>query len=141
MIIPDVNLLIYAHNDGASEHEDALRWWEGLLNDEEEVGLPWAVVISFIRLMTRVRPLERPIAIEDAVGYVREWISRPQVSILNPGPNHLDYVERILSAVRVGGNLVPDSHIAALAMEHGAVVHTNDRDFSRFPGLSWRNPL
>ena len=80
-------------------------------------------------------------ATADAVGYVREWFRHPHVLILNPGPMHLDYVERSLFAAGVGGNLVSDSHIAAIAMEHQAEVHSNDGDFARFPGLLWRNPL
>jgi toxin-antitoxin system PIN domain toxin len=141
VIVPDVNLLIYAYDDESSEHPTARKWWDGLLNGREPVGLPWAVVIGFIRVITNPRAMRSPVATADAVGYVREWFRHPHVLLLNPGPMHLDYVERSLFAAGVGGNLVSDSHIAAIAMEHQAEVHSNDGDFARFPGLLWRNPL
>ncbi len=141
MIIPDVNMLIYAYDADASEHVMAKRWLDGLLDGPESVGLPWAVIIGFVRVLTNPSAMTKPVSTRDAVGYVREWLNFPHISILSPGPNHLDYVENNLDEAGAGGNLVSDSHIAAIAMEHGAVVHTNDRDFARFPGLLWHNPL
>ena len=141
MIIPDVNLLVYAYHDGAPQHDAARQWWEGLLNGQESVGIPWAVAMGFVRIMTRPSLLARPVTTGDAMGYVREWLNHSHVSVLNPGPMHLDHVERNLAAAGMGGNLVPDSHIAAIAMENEAEVHSNDGDFARFPGLLWRNPL
>ena len=141
MIIPDLNLLIYAYNEGARLHDPAKRWWEDLLNGAETVGVPWVVSTGFIRLMTNPRVLVRPVTPVQAVNYVREWFMLPHVTPINPGMEHLTYLQKNLATVGVGGDLVTDSHVAALAMEHQAEVHTHDTDFRCFPGLRWRNPL
>ncbi len=141
MIVPDLNLLVYAHNTGAPFHESAKRWWEGLINGQERVGVPWAVLTGFVRLMTHPRVLSSPVTAASAMDYVDEWFSFPHVTQLNPGSNHLAYFRQNLAAAGVGGNMVTDCHIAALAMEYQAELHSNDTDFSRFSGLRWRNPL
>ena len=141
MIVPDLNLLVYAYNDGAPNHEPARRWWEDLVNGTERVGVPWVVSTGFVRLMTHPSVLVRPAAATKAVDYVREWFRFPHVAPVNPGAEHLALFRRNLAAAGVGANLVTDSHIAAVAMEYQAEVHSNDTDFSRFPGLRWRNPL
>ena len=141
MIVPDLNLLVYAYNDGAPNHKSARRWWEDLVNGTERVGVPWVVSTGFVRLMTHPSVLVRPAAATKAVDYVREWFRFPHVAPVNPGAEHLDLLRRNLAAAGVGANLVTDSHIAAVAMEYQAEVHSNDTDFSRFPGLRWRNPL
>lgn len=141
MIIPDVNLLVYAHNDGSPYHDPARHWWEGLIEGEERVGIPWVISVGFVRLMTHPRVLVSPATPVQAVDYVREWFQFPHVLSINPGPDHLDHFRRNLIAVGVGANLTTDSHLAAVAMEYQAEVHSNDMDFSRFPGLRWRNPL
>ena len=141
MIIPDINLLVYAHNDGAPYHEAARDWWEGLVNGSERVGVPWIVSTGFVRLMTHPRVLVQPASPDEAVDYVREWFRFRHVMPINPGVDHLAHFRRNLAAAGVGANMVTDSHIAALAMENQAEVHSNDTDFSRFPGLRWRNPF
>ena len=141
MIIPDVNLLVYAHNDGAPHHDAARHWWEALVNGTERVGVPWAVAIGFVRLMTHPKAIVHPVTPADAVDCMRGWFQRPSVRPVNPGVEHLGLFQRSLAAAGVGANLVTDAHIAALAMEYQAEVHSNDTDFSRFPGLRWHNPL
>ena len=141
MTIPDLNLLVYAHSDGAPYHDSAKRWWEALINGSERVGVPWIVSTGFVRLMTHLSVLTHPATPDEAVGFVQEWFSFPQVIAINPGTEHLSHFRRNLIAAGVGGNLVTDAHIAAVAMEYQAEVHSNDLDFSRFPGLRWRNPL
>lgn len=141
MIVPDVNLLVYAHNDAAPHHAAARRWWEALVNGVERVGVPWTVATGFVRLMTHPRVLVHPVTPTEAVDCVRGWFQFPSVRPVNPGAEHLDIFRRSLAAAGVGANLVTDAHIAALAMEHQAEVHSNDADFGRFPGLRWRNPL
>ena len=141
MIVPDINLLVYAYNDGAAHHGTASRWWEGLVNGAERVGVPWIVSTGFVRLMTHPRALTAPISPVAAIAHVRDWFRYAHISPINPGAEHLTHVQRNLAAAGVGGNLVIDAHIAALAMEYQAEVHSNDSDFTRFPGLRWRNPL
>ncbi len=141
MIVPDVNLLVYAYNDAVQWHEPALRWWEDMVNGTERVGIPWVVTTGFMRLMTHPRLLAVPIDGAQAIDVVAEWFRFPNVVPINPGTDHLTYLRRNLAAAGVGGNLVTDCHIAALAQEYQAELHSNDADFSRFPGLRWRNPL
>lgn len=141
MIVPDVNLLVYAYNDGAQWHAAAKRWWEGLINGSERVGVPWVASTGFVRLMTHSRALTSPVTAAEAIGHVSEWFHYPHVTPINPGADHLTHVRRNLDAAGVGANLVTDAHIAALAIEYQAEVHSNDADFGRFPGLRWRNPL
>lgn len=141
MIIPDVNLLVYAYNRDAREHGVARRWWEELLSGTESVGLPWAVSCGFIRLMTHPAVLVRPLAPGTAVAHVRSWLERANVEPLEPGARHLEVLERLLGEAGVAGNLTTDAHIAALALEYQCEVHSNDSDFGRFSGLRWRNPL
>ena len=141
MIIPDLNLLVYAHSDGAPFHAPARRWWEDLINGRERVGISWIVATGFVRLMTHPSVLASPAAPAKAVDLVAEWFRFPQVVPANPGADHLSLFRRNLVVAGVGANLVTDAHIAALAMEYQAEVHSNDSDFSRFPGLRWRNPL
>ncbi len=141
MIIPDHNLLIYVHNEEAPYHSSAKDWWEDLINGVETIGMPWIVSTGFVRLMTHPRVLVRPATVTQAVNYMYEWFRYPQVMPLNPGAEYLSYFRRNPVAIGVGANLVTDAHITALAMEYEAEVHSNDTDFSRFPGLRWRNPF
>ena len=141
MIVPDVNLLVYAYNDEAQFHEPARLWWEGAVNGTERVGVPWIVSTGFVRLMTHPRVLTRPVNATQAVDYVLERFAYPHVIPINPGDEHLTYLRRNLAAAGTGANLVTGSQIATLAMEYQAELHSNDTDFSRFPGLRWRNPL
>lgn len=141
MIVPDLNLLIYAHNADAPDHARSRAWWEGLLNGDVPVAIPWVVVLGFVRLMTHRSVLVTPMQPQVAITHVRAWFARPNVEHLEPGLQHLDLLDRLLSAVGTAGNLTTDAHLAALAIEHQCELHSNDTDFARFPGLRWRNPL
>jgi len=141
MILPDINLLIYAHDSGSRRHVSAKAWWENCLSGTETVGLPWAVSLGFIRLITNPRIFERPLAVEAAIRRVRSWLERPQVQILQPGPRHADLVFSLLIQLGTAASMTTDAHLAALALEHQASLHTADTDFARFPGLRWTNPL
>ena len=142
MIVPDVDLLVYAYNTGAPRHADARRWWEGLVNGVESAGIPWSVSTGFIRLSAGPSVFAEPWTLATAVEQGRQWLTRDHINPLNPGERHLEYLERNLAVAGATARLAPDAHIAALAIENGAEVHTNNiRDFQRFPGLLWRNPL
>ena len=142
MILPDVNMLVFAYHADDPNHEAAKQWLNDLLNGNEPVGIPWAVSAGFVRVMTNPRAIASPMSTSAAVNAVESWFRHPHVTPINPGARHLGIFRKILNdAGGRGGNLVPDAHIAAIAMEHGAEVHSNDSDFGRFPGLRWRNPL
>ena len=141
MIVPDLNLVVYAHNRDAPHHAAARAWWEGLLNGDEPVAIPWVVVLGFIRLMTHRAVLNTPLSPASSIAHVRAWFAQGNVERLDPGPQHLDLIDRMLTAIGTAGNLTTDAHLAALAIEHQCELHSNDNDFARFPGLRWRNPL
>ncbi len=141
MIVPDINLLVFAHNAAAPWHSEARRWWENLLTEEQPVGVPWAVAIGFIRLVTHPSVLTNPLPPDAALARVERWFDQPYVVPLDPGPRHLSIVRALFTATGVAGRLTTDSHLAAIAIEHQCELHSNDSDFERFPGLRWHNPL
>ena len=141
MIIPDINLLVFAHNESDVNHAAALEWWRYLLSESQTIGLPWLVIVGFIRLTTKRAVLTEPLLPSESIGLVSSWFDYPHVEIVEPGVQHLVYLSNLLQAAGRAGDLVPDAHIAAIALEHDAEVHTHDRDFARFAGLRWRNPL
>lgn len=141
MIIPDVNLLVYAYNTDAPFHPQARRWWEACVTGSQPVAIPWAVALGYLRLMTNARVLPRPLTMAVALGHLRLWLEQPSVLILQPGPRHLGILTGFCEAGTLSGPLLTDAHIAALAIENQAIVHSNDSDFSRFAGLRWINPL
>ena len=140
MILPDINLIVYAYNSDAPFHRRAKAWWERCLSGNEPVGLAWAVILGFVRLMSNRRVLAKPMSAAEAVNHCGSWIAQPNVRIVLPGPAHLDILGELLAGP-MGPNLVTDAHLAALAIEHQAELHSNDADFSRFSGLAWRNPV
>ena len=141
MILPDLNLIIYAHNIGAPDHAASRSWWEDQLNGTEPVVIPWVVVLGFVRLMTHRSVLVTPMLPAVAVTHVRSWFAQPNVEHIEPGAHHLDVLERLLTAVGTAGNLTTDAHLAALAIEHGLTLCSTDGDFAKFEGLKWENPL
>lgn len=141
MIVPDINLLVYAHNAAAPLHQAARIWWEDLLAREQPVRVPWAVAVGFVRLVTHPAVLTAPLEPSAALDRVDAWFAQPSVEPLEPGPRHLTILRTLFAATRVGGRLTTDTHLAALAIEHQCELHSNDHDFGRFPGLRWHNPL
>jgi toxin-antitoxin system PIN domain toxin len=141
MIVPDVNLLVHAYNSGSRTHEKARTWYEGLMNGDRPVGFAWAVLLGFVRISTHPSVLARPLEPSEACALARSWLGRPQAGILHPGERHASIVFGLLETLGTAGNLTTDAHLAALALEHQAELHSTDADFARFPGLRWRNPL
>lgn len=141
MIVPDVNLLVYAYNSTAPQHQRARVWWEESVRGLQPVGLPWVVALGFVRIMTSRTVMARPLDPATAVRHVRSWLDQHSVFFVQPGPRHLDLLGSFVEPAGLPSALVTDAHLAAIAIEHQAVVHSNDNDFSRFPGLRWVNPL
>ncbi len=141
MILPDVNLLIYAHDEASPYHRRAHAWWEGALNREVPVAIAWAVVLGFVRLVTHPAVLAEPLTPETALDFIDTWLTRDHVQVIDPGPRHLEILHRLFAATGVAASLTTDTHLAALAIEHQCELHSNDADFARFPGLRWHNPL
>ncbi|CAN5164301.1 type II toxin-antitoxin system VapC family toxin [soil metagenome] len=137
----DANLLVYAHVRGFSQHDDARTWLDDQLTTATRVGLPWPSLLAFLRLVTNPRIFERPEPLGEAWGQVQEWLAAEPAWVPVPTPRHGDVLASLLGVSGAGGNLVPDAHLAALAVEHGVVVASTDGDFARFPGVRWVNPL
>ncbi|HEY1205991.1 MAG: type II toxin-antitoxin system VapC family toxin [Bryobacteraceae bacterium] len=141
MILVDANLLIYAVNEDAPSHRKAKSWLESVLSGPETVAFSWNVLLAFLRLTTRQGLFSRPLRVEAALELIASWLEQPGATVLHAGPRHLQVLRELLLPIGSGGNLTSDADLAALAIEHGAVLCSSDADFGRFPGLKWRNPL
>ena len=141
MIILDVNILIYAVNRDAKLHSRAKSWLEAALSGTETIGIPWIVILAFVRLTTRPGLFRNPMPMDAAFDVLESWLEQPPVIIVDPGPRHRTILRGLLAAIGSGGNLTSDAHLAALALENRAELCSFDQDFLRFPDLKWRNPL
>ena len=141
MILIDVNLLLYAHDRGSPHHEAAAAWLASQMSGAETIRLSWVGILAFLRISTSRRILGDPYHLHEAMSIVSKWLSRAQTGILNPGHHHWQILGELLPKAQARGNLAMDAHLAALAIEHGATLYTNDRDFARFPGLKVEFPL
>jgi len=137
----DASVLLHAYDPDFREHERSRRWLEEALSNPERVGLAWVAVLAFLRIATNPRAFPRPLSIPEATRIVTEWLEAPNVTVLAPGERHWDILRRLLSVAQARADIVMDAHIAALGLEYGASVCTDDRDFARFPGLRLENPL
>lgn len=140
MVIPDVNVLLYAYDSDSLRHAPCAAWLSGVLSGAEEVGLSFVVALGFIRLVTHPAVWARPMPTTDAIAIVRSWLARPQVRLLQPTDPYWETLEAIVTDARAVGPLVMDAHLAAMAKEHGATVVTTDRDFRRFTGVRSFDP-
>lgn len=141
MILPDANLLIYAHDEAAPQHAKAKVWWENTLSGTEPVGLVWVVVLAFTRLLTHPQLSRNPLSVAEVREIVEQWMDCPQVRLLTLSDQALPRFFDFLEEAGGGGNLSTDALIALHAMQHSATVYSNDRDFDRFVGVKRRNPL
>lgn len=141
MILPDINLLLYANVSSFKEHRAARRWWEETLNGKDDVGLSEGTVFGFIRIATNRRVFDPPMSVDAALQRVESWLARRRVRFLVPGPDHLKIAFALHRTLGVAGNLTSDVQLAALAIGFQAEIHSCDVDFGRIPQLRWRNPL
>lgn len=141
MILVDANLLIYAHVEGAPQHPAAHTWLDAQLNAGYRVGLPWPSLLAFLRLTTNPRIFELPLSATGAWAQVEAWLSVPSVWIPAPTSEHQKLLGELLAHTGASANLIPDAHLAALALEHGLTLCSTDGDFGRFPKLKWVDPL
>jgi hypothetical protein len=141
VILIDANILVYAVNKDAPQHARAKSWLEKAISGTETIGIPWTVLLAFLRLTTRPGLFRDPLRIGEAFDLIDFWLEQTSVSIIHPGPRHGAIMRELLEPLGTGGNLTSDAHLAALALEHRAELCSSDHDFQRFPGLKWRNPL
>lgn len=133
MRVVDANLLIYAVNTDAPQHEAARKWLDHALSSRHTVGFTWGAMLAFLRITTHARAYRSPMSAEQASQYLADWLSAPGAVILEPSPMHLHTLTKLLQGAGTAGDLVPDAHIAAIALENGAEVVSYDKDFDRFP--------
>ncbi|MES2997334.1 MAG: TA system VapC family ribonuclease toxin [Verrucomicrobiota bacterium] len=141
MIVPDINLLIYACDASSPFHQKAAAWLEGVFNAQVPVIFVPPVVFGFVRIATHPRVFSFPLAVPEAAAHVRSWLERKSVRMIDLLPEDVDSALALLEAAGTAGNLTTDAQIAAVALRLDGVVHTADLDFGRFPGLRYVNPL
>ncbi len=141
MILVDANLLVYGFARDLPQHEAARGWLEGRLNGTARVGLPWPSLLAFVRLVSNPRIFTKPVPVSRAWRQVSEWLDLETVWIPGPGRRHREVLADLLTRIEEKPQLVPDAHLAALAIEHGLTLCSTDGDFGRFPTLRWLNPL
>jgi uncharacterized protein len=141
VIIPDVNLLLYATITGFPQHERSRIWLEDVLNGPELVGLTTPAVFGYVRIATNGRVLESAMTVADALARVQGWLAQPGVRFIVPGPRYLEIAFGLLETTGAAANLTTDVQLAAYAIEQDADLYSNDTDFGRFPDLRWVDPL
>ena len=141
MLLPDVNVLVYAHRNDVPDHNRYRLWLESVLEGDAAYALSDIVLSGFLRIVTHPGVFAEPTPLETALRFVAEVRERPNCVLVAPGERHWDIFQRLCREASVKGNLVPDAFLAALAIEAGLEWVTTDRDFARFPGLRWRHPL
>ena len=141
MIVVDANLLLYAYDPGSPDHKAARKWIEGAFSSVEIIGIPWQTVWAFLRIITNSKLPGQRVTLERAIEVVDMWLEQPNVRFLAPGERHWTLLRQMMSEGQAPGPLLTDAQLAAITIEYGGVLHTTDRDFARFPGLRWVNPL
>ena len=141
MILVDANLLVYAYTGSVPQHERARPWLDEQLNGTAAVGLAWSSLLAFVRLVSNPRIFEQPVSVTTAWQQVEAWLQREPVWIPLPTDRHAEVLGPVMQFAEGRANLVPDAHLAALAIEHGLTLCSADRDFARFPSLVWHDPL
>jgi toxin-antitoxin system PIN domain toxin len=137
----DANLLLYSVDRASPYHVATVAWLTEQFNGPRRVGLPWQSLVAFVRISTHPRASANPLSPQDALSFVEDWLAQDMAWIPIPGHGHARVFTEFVSGQHLSGNLVSDAHLAALAVEHGLTLYSNDSDFARFPGLSWANPL
>ena len=137
----DANLLLFAADATAPSHERSAAWMEAQLNGERRVGIPWESLTAFVRISTHPRASEHPLKPMQAWSIVSDWLAAPTVWVPGPTEQHADVLGMLIGKYHLGGNLIPDAHFAAMAIEHGLEVCSADTDFARFAEIRWQNPL
>jgi uncharacterized protein len=138
--VVDLNVLLNVINEDAVRHHVALAWWESALSAEETIGLPWIVILGFLRLSTSPSVFPTPLPVETALARVHAWLARENVRLVSETDEHWSILRALLQEAGTGGNLTTDAHLAALAIASGAVLVSDDRDFARFEGLRFERP-
>jgi hypothetical protein len=140
VILVDANILIYAYNPDSEHHYRAKDWLEDAFSQPEPIKLAWQSILAFLRITTNIHVFRRPFSTIEAISIVSLWLEQPCVAVLHPGERHWETLSKLMEDTQIRGPLVPDAHLAALALEHGAAICSHDGDFTRFPALRVIDP-
>jgi toxin-antitoxin system PIN domain toxin len=140
-MLPDTNVLIYAHRRDADGHEEYREWLESLIDGPEPYAVSDHTLMGVIRIVTNPRIYRHPATLEEALAFADQFRNQPHAHVVSPGPSFWGIFTDMCGQVNARGNLIPDAYLAALALEHGCEFVTADSDFRRFPGLRFRHPL
>jgi toxin-antitoxin system PIN domain toxin len=141
VIVLDANILLYAYDSASPQHAKARAWIERVFSGTDSIGLPGQTIGAFLRIMTNVGWPGDRFSLTEAVQIVDRWLEQPNLRLLLPGDDHWVFLRQMIVEGQASGPLLTDAQLAAVTIEYGGVLHTTDRDFARFPGLRWRNPL
>jgi hypothetical protein len=141
VILLDANVLVYAAAPELEQHRPAREWLDRQLNRAPRVALPWPTILAFLRVTTNPRIFSSPVTLARAWAQVSDWLAVRNVWIPQPTARHPEVLGSVLAETGGKPDLVPDAHVAALAIEHGLVLCTTDGDFARFSRLRLWNPL
>lgn len=141
MITPDANLILYAYNEDAINHIEAKEWLEEQFSSPVTFGLSWQVITAFLRISTNPRAFPQPFNLQEATEIVDEWLALPNVELLTPTTNHWTIFQSLIIEGQTKAALMMDAHLAALTIEHNAVLATTDSDFQKFSSLKTFNPI
>ena len=141
MKIIDLNLLLYAVNAEAAEHQRASKWLKSLFRSEARIGFAWTVVLGFLRLTTSRVVFQRPWSPAEAVDQLNDWLGHPSSELLTPTGASWPTLCALVVGHGTRGNLVTDADLVATALTHGATLCTADRDFLKFTGIQIEFPL
>ena len=141
MRLVDVNVLLYASFESLGRYRQARAWLDECLNSGERFGMPWESLVAFVRISSHPRILQPCITVVEAWRQVETWLSQENVWTPAPSPRHAEILGRLVRENQLSHKLIPDAHLAALAIGHGLVLCSADNDFARFRGLRFENPL
>lgn len=137
----DANLLLFAADADSRFHRAATDWLTTTLNAPRRAGIAWSTFAAFLRISTNVRATVNPLSPDDAWAHVERWLAAPSTWVPLPTDRHAEVFGDLITRYQLRGNLIPDAHLAALAVEHGLILHSTDTDFARFAEIRWVNPL
>ncbi len=140
MILPDVNVLIYAFRKDVPQHAICRAWLDRVILDDAPFGLSPLALAAVVRITTNSRSYPAPSSLDDAIGYCDDLLGQPHCQIVEPGERHWGVFKRLCVETDTRGPRVTDAWYAALAIEWGCEWITFDRDYARFPGLKWSLP-
>jgi toxin-antitoxin system PIN domain toxin len=141
VVLPDVNVLVYAHRKDSPHHDEARRWLEDTIASDRAYAYSELVVSAFVQIVTHPRVFDPPSTVSAALAFASDLMTPDHAVPVAPGPRHWEIFEKLCRQSKAKGNMVSDAYLAALAIESGSEWVSTDGDFARFDGLVWTRPF